>query len=142
LSIFNPDKSRPEYTKITRKDSRLYVNYNGWTYDLSPSPITRMNLPPDVSGVDEILLRGSEAKGIVGDFELRTEYEWYRGCDARAELLKVFMDGWIYEIFGEGLKFEKMLVWACPYLKMVLGSNPKSIYLSAEPVCSRIQSKY
>lgn len=132
MSIFNPEKSRRDYVKIIRKDGRLYVNHNGWTYDLSPPPIVKMNLPPDVSGVDEILDQGSKAKGIFGDFELRTEYDWYRGCDARAELLKIFMDGSVYELFGEDLKFKRRLVWACPYLKMMLGSNPKLIYLSVE----------
>lgn len=117
---------------ISRKNDKLYVMHNGWPYDLSPSPIVKMNLPPNMIGVDEALKKACSLKNIVGDFALRIETEWYRLCDAKAHFTKEMLGGWAYELSGEYLSFEKTPVWACPYLKMLLGDPPKIMYLHVD----------
>ena len=130
MNIFKKEETqRDSSMHISRKNEKLYVMHNGWPYDLSPSPIVRMNLPPNVIGVDEALKKACSMKNMKGDFKLKIEHEWYRGCDAKAHFIKEMFDGWIYELSAEYVSFEKTPVWACPYLKMLLGNPPKIMYL-------------
>jgi predicted heme/steroid binding protein len=120
--------------RVFRKNGKLYVMHNGWPYDLSPSPIVKMSLSPNMSGVDEMLNQASVLKNLPNEFGVRIETDWYRNCDARAEFLEEIFGGWSYEVSGESIKFERRPVWACPYLKMMLGDPPKVMYLSVEPL--------
>lgn len=130
MSIFEKEATHSDpIIRISRKNEKLCVMHNGWPYDLSPSPIVKMNLPPNMIGVDEVLKRACSFKNITGDFGLRIESDWYLNCDAKANFTKEMLGGWVYELSGEYVKFEKTPVWACPYLKMLLGSPPKVMYL-------------
>lgn len=133
MSIFEKEEIHHDpIIRVSRKSNNLYVMHNGWPYDLSPSPIVKMNLPPNMMGVDEVLKKACELKGIAGDFGLRIEQEWYRNCDAKGHFIKEMLGGWAYELSGECVRFEKTPVWACPYLKMLLGEPPKIMYLHVD----------
>lgn len=132
MSIFGREENKSDpVVRISRKNGRLYAIHNGWPYDLSPSPIVKMHLPPNMLGVDEVLRHASVMKGLKDDFGLKIKMEWDFECDARADFSKEMFDGWVYELSGESVKFERTPVWACPYLKMMLGDPPKVMYLCA-----------
>jgi hypothetical protein len=116
--------------KVIRRKGRLFLDYEGWTYDLSPPEIINMTLPPDVSGVDAYLLEGSKNKGIKGDFSVSFNSEWFIGCDASAKYMDKFMDGWIYEI-----RYSKNVrrAWICPYLKFLFDKPPEIMHVLIEP---------
>lgn len=135
MRIFGEEKEQedPLY-HITRKKDRLFFIHQGWPYDLSPALITQMNMPPNVFGVDYVLNQGAKIKGITGDFGIKMTEEWRLQCDAKMDFSKAMFDGWVYEITGESVKMKKSLVWMCPYLKIVLGSPPATMYLSIVPL--------
>lgn len=131
MSIFGGEcGSRENTIDIIRKKDRFYVLHNGWPYDLSPSIIVSMNMPPNMIGVDEVVRRGCDMKGLDGNIKLQLHDEWAPDADAKVEFLKELFDGWVYEISGESLNFKNELVWACPYLKMILDEPPRSMFLS------------
>jgi len=130
MSIFEKTESLNNSSfSILRKADKFFATYQGWPYDLSPSDIVKMNLPPNVEGVDSFLRKASQAKNISGDIVLLTEKQWFF-CDARIEYKGNFMDGWTYNIFGEEMKIPTGLgVWICPYIKFFYKDMPKTLYL-------------
>jgi hypothetical protein len=115
---------------IVENKSKLFVMHNSWPYDLSPSPIVKFNLPPNVMGLDEVLREGMIIKNIKGNFFIDVDREWFIKCDINAELKKEELGGWIYSIKPESLKITNQDVWLCPYFKIFFKEPPKNIYLS------------
>jgi hypothetical protein len=123
----NTHENSLEFNVIRRK-GKLFLDYGGWTYDLSPPDFVRMVLPPNVSGVDAFLLHGSKTKGIVGDFKLKFDREPSLECDAEANYIDKFMDGWTYEITSGGLQSRK--AWVCNYMTLFFKSPPEIMYIT------------
>lgn len=119
----------PEKFKVIRRKGKLYFDHGGWTYDLSPPEFVSMILPPNISGVDAFLEDGAKAKGITGDFLVSFSPEWFIGCDAKADYLESFLEGWIYEVKYGG-KVRK--AWVCPHMRLIFDSPPKIMHLSIE----------
>ena len=73
--------------KILKRKGRLFLDYGGWTYDLSPPEFVRMVLPPNIKGVDSFLMEGARRKGIQDDFLLSFSREETFECDASANYI-------------------------------------------------------
>lgn len=114
---------------ILEKKDKLFVLHNGWPYDLSPSPIIKLNLSPNIMGLDEILREGIKIKNINNNFSMEVEGDWFIKCDISAELIKEELGGWIYNIKGESLKMPNQYVWLCPYFNFFFDKPPNDIYL-------------
>lgn len=129
MSIFEKKELSQSYFSILKKDSKFFITYQGWSYDLSPSNIVKMSLPPNVEGVDSFLRKASQYKNISGDIALVAKNDWFF-CDARIEYKEKFMEGWTYDIFSEEMKIPNGLgVWICPYIKFFYEDMPKKLYL-------------
>lgn len=115
---------------IATKSNNFFVIHNGWPYDLSPPPIVKISLPPNIIGIDEVLREGSKIKNINGDFVLTASDEWFFGCDVRAEYKNTELNGWVYVAKSEKLKISDQHVWVCPYLKFYFEEPPKILYMS------------
>lgn len=115
--------------KVCIRKKGIFLDYQGWMYDLSPPDYVKISLPPDVLGVDSLLLNSMKQKGIEGDFFVKicdnadSEYE------AEATYLNSFMEGWIYDV--RYVKINKK-VWICSYLKFMYETPPKTIRVSLE----------
>lgn len=116
--------------KVLKRKGRLYLDYGGWTYDLSPPDFVRIALPPNVSGVDSFLIEGAKRKRLEGDFTLQFSHEDSLDCDASANYLEKFMDGWVYDI-ASGL--QKRKVWVCSYMKLIFKNPPDVMYITIAP---------
>lgn len=116
--------------KVLKRKGKLYLDYGGWTYDLSPPDFVRMVLPPNISGVDSFLMDGAKRKGIDGDFTLKFSHIPLLECDASARYLEKFMDGWVYEI-SSGM--QKRKAWVCGYMKLVFERPPDTMHITIEP---------
>lgn len=128
MSIFEKETKKTRQT-ILKNKGKFFFTYNGWPYDLSPSELTKANLPPNVQGVESFLKQASISKKIEGNIELQIEKDWFF-CDARIEYKERFMDGWIYNIFGEELQIPIGVgIWICPYIKFFYQEMPDILYL-------------
>lgn len=116
--------------KVLKRKGKLFLDYGGWTYDLSPPDFVRMVLPPNVTGVDSFLLEGAKRKGIDGDFMLQFSHEPSLECDASASYLDKFMDGWMYEITSGS---QRRKAWVCGYMRLVFKDPPKTMYITIDP---------
>ena len=117
--------------KVIKRKGRLFLDYEGWTYDLSPPEIVRMALPPNILGVDFFLMKGAMIKGIEGDFRLKFDLEESLQYDTFASYIGKLMNGWIYEMaFGH----EQRKVWVCEYMKLIFKEPPKKSYITIRPL--------
>lgn len=135
MSIFkNNETTKNSSFIILRKSDKFFITHQGWPYDLSPSNIVKINLPPNVEGVDSFLKKVSQVKNISGDVALETEKQWFF-CDVRIEFKENFMNGYTYNIFGEEMSIPSGLgVWICPYIKFFYEDMPKKLYLKINSV--------
>lgn len=115
--------------KVIRRKGRLFLDHEGWTYDLSPPDAMKIALPPNVSGVDVYLSEGARSKGVEGDFSVLFNSDWFIGCDASARYVDKFMDGWIYEISD---KKSVRRAWICSYMKLLLDKPPDIMHVLIE----------
>jgi len=135
MSIF--EKSNhigiPEFD-IIRKNKNYYILKNGWTFDMSPPLIAKINLPPNVKGVDSFISEGQKIKNIKGDrLKLLVNKEWFLECDVKVEYFKKEFDGWIYKIKSESMQINSIIdIWVCSYLKNFFKETPNQLYLKLE----------
>jgi hypothetical protein len=112
---------------ILRRKGRLFLDHEGWTYDLSPPDFIKMSLPPNTKGIDSFLEEGARAKGIDGDFNIVFSREWFFECDASAFYSDKFMEGCIYEVkFRE----DSRKAWVCSYLGLLFSEPPQVMHIS------------
>lgn len=135
MSIFGPkEDDSPKLIKITSKKNLLFLVHKNRTYSLPPSQFVRMNLSPDVMGMDEVIKEAMKIKGMQGDVGLRVEKDWFTKCDIVMKMIGESLDGWIYEIKEERIKLSGSKVWACSYLKMVMGEPLQTMFVSLEAI--------
>jgi hypothetical protein len=135
MSIFEKEEEKEDSSflkvNIFEKKEKLFLMIGGWSYDLSPSPFTQINLSPVVKGVDVFIKEGMKIKGIKEKCTLEvSEKDIEFKCDARVDFNSSFFDGWIYDLQGEYLMTgSKYQVWICPYMKFFFQKPPKTLYL-------------
>jgi len=131
MSIFEKEEERPSELEfdITEKNGSLFIVHQGWPYAMSPPSIVSMSLSPAIVGIDKVLLKGAEQKGIKGNFKLSASDKWFFHCDVRALYVEDLFEGWIYDLQGESMKVDQR-VWVCSYLKLFFQIPPKTMYLS------------
>lgn len=95
--------------------------------------MTRLNMPPNMMGMDEVVRRACDIKNIRGDLRLELYPEWTPEADAKATFTRGLFDGWVYDISGESLDFKSQMVWVCPYLGMMMGKPPELMFLAVNP---------
>lgn len=105
---------------------------DGWTFDLAPTLIARMSLPPYVEGVDWFLREAAGIKGVASD-SMRLDFceHFFIGCDASLEYEGPSSGGWVYRVMPEGIRASTdRKVWVCPQMNAYFERPPNKIFIS------------
>jgi len=126
--------SNPNRFKVLSKNENFWLDNEGWTFNLSPSQIVKLSLPPYIEGIDWFIRQARSIKTISSSSMWVNFSEcFFLGCDAKLSYLQNSFGGWIYSIEGESLKFDNFRrIWICPHVNMYFEHPPNSIYVSLE----------
>jgi hypothetical protein len=124
-----------EYSfEIISRNGGFWLNKDGWTFNLSPAEMIKIQLPPDTEGIDWFVREASRLKKIHSEI-MRVTFSssLFLGCDARFSYKESSFGGWVYSISGEFLEFDNFRkVWICPQSNLYFNSPPDQIYASLE----------
>lgn len=122
------------FLNVIYKNSNFWLEKNGWTYNLSPSPLIKNSLPPDVEGIDWFINEAANIKNLdKQNMRVNFSEEIFLGCDASLLYMDYSFGGWIYSIEKEFLKFENYRrMWICNQMKIYFSKPPNKIFISIE----------
>ena len=120
--------------RVISKNSGLWLEKDGWTFNLEPPEMVKLSLPPYVEGVDWFIRKAMNAKGIDSEFlEVKFSEELFLGCDARLNYVDSSFGGWIYSASNEFLdiSFDRKL-WICSQMRLYFDHPPSELYTCTE----------
>lgn len=119
---------------VIKNKNKFFINYQGRSYDLSPSIATQMNMSPNIMGVDKIIAEAIKIKKInTNNFNLNVSLDYFLKCDISMAFDKKLYNGWVYITKPESLSFyNEQKVWVCPYLKIFYKEPPRELFLKID----------
>lgn len=120
--------------KIIHKNSNFWFENNGWTFNLSPSPLIKNSLPPDVEGIEWFISELSNIKKLnIESMKINFSKNIFLGCDANLSYVESSFGGWIYSIKKEFLNFDNYRrIWICNQMKIFFEQPPDKLFISIE----------
>jgi len=120
--------------RIISRNGGLWLDKNGWTFNLEPPEAVKISLPPYVEGVDWFVRSAMVAKGLECEYMKVTFCDsLFLGCDANLSYMDSAFGGWIYKIKSEFLRFKTdRKLWICPQMKLYFENPPSNLFISLE----------
>jgi hypothetical protein len=125
--------SERSFRVISRKGG-LWLDKDGWTFNLEPPEIVKMSLPPYFEGVDWFIREAMRLKGIEDEYlSVKFSDSLFLGCDANLSYIDSAFGGWTYSVDKEFLEFDSIRkLWICSQMKLYFDNQPKHLFISIE----------
>lgn len=120
--------------RIISRNGGLWLEKDGWTFNLEPPEMIKLSLPPYVEGVDWLVRQAMKAKGVDSEF-MRVTFseELFLGCDARLNYMDSAFGGWTYSLSREFLDISlDRKLWICPQMRLYFDKPPMELYTCIE----------
>lgn len=118
---------------INQHKGKLFLNHNGWDYDLSAPPLIEINFSPTTQAVDKFIKYCASLKNIKNnDLIMEVQKDWFFLCDAALKFDSCYFNGWMYEIKAEKIKMNYNKIWICPLMKVFFENPPQELYVKVE----------
>lgn len=125
----------PEHSfRVISRNGGLWLNKDGWTFNLDPPETIKLSMPPYMEGVGWFVSEAARMKGIESEYmDVKFSQSLFLGCDASLSYADSMYGGWSYSVNKEFLDFETTRrLWICPQMKIYFDSPPREIFISVE----------
>lgn len=110
----------------------LWLEKDGWTFNLEPPETIKLSLPPYVEGLDWFIREAMKAKSMDCKFiKVIFSESLFLGCDARLSYESVDLGGWRYSLFKEFMDFDSdRKLWICRQMRLYFDQPPRELFVS------------